>query len=624
MIICPECRFENPDENRFCQECGVNLQPDRLLDNPLDSPRPQSNQLKLALIFARQPPQAGSEAESQPEDSAIASAMSQLCQPGNQLAERYVLQASRPRQERDDDIERFVVDTRPTDPPFLEVSLTDSNTTHSDSKSPEDGLESLLATFPPLVRTHLFLQDELYPTCPQVQDAWTADGYTALILEDRERLSPLSEGVRSAPVAQQVLHWLYDMIQLWSLLASQNCHQSLLVADNLRIDEDQILCLKRLYSNDPHQVYPLSRLGQLWRETFSDLPETLSGALSDLCPIFEALETGEITSLEDLNQRLETIEAGLKQPEADHSMPHNLLDHGPSSEGEQVADYPFDDGDDVDTVVLPMQLYSLSDAGYTDVGRLRKHNEDCFYIQTDIHKQDTPGGRTCSAKGLYILCDGMGGHASGEVASMMAVETLRKSLQSWTNQLPSETSLNESIRLANQAIYEQNQESEAQGSRRMGTTLVMLLVQGMQVAIAHVGDSRVYRVSRKFGLEQLTVDHEVGQREIHRGIAPEVAYARQDAYQLTQALGPRSQEYIRPDIQYLPVTEDAVFILASDGLTDNDLLEQHYESHLEPLLSSQTNLAQGVANLIGLANHHNGHDNITAIAVRLKLRPVLP
>jgi protein phosphatase len=143
------------------------------------------------------------------------------------------------------------------------------------------------------------------------------------------------------------------------------------------------------------------------------------------------------------------------------------------------------------------------------------------------------------------------------------------------------------------------------------------------MAVAHVGDSRLYRYTRKRGLEQITIDHEVGQREIQRGVEPEIAYARPDAYQLTQALGPRDENFIRPDVQYFELNEDTLLLLCSDGLTDNDLLETHCQTHVEPLLSSQTNLEQGINKLINLANQYNGHDNITAIAVRAKVRPNL-
>jgi protein phosphatase len=136
-----------------------------------------------------------------------------------------------------------------------------------------------------------------------------------------------------------------------------------------------------------------------------------------------------------------------------------------------------------------------------------------------------------------------------------------------------------------------------------------------------VGDSRVYCLTRKQGLEQITVDHEVGQREIARGIEPSVAYGRADAYQLTQALGPRNEDSLHPDVTFFEINEDMLLVLVSDGLSDNDCLETHWQTHLQSLLSSASNLETGIQNLIELGNEHNGHDNITAILVRVKVRP---
>jgi protein phosphatase len=131
------------------------------------------------------------------------------------------------------------------------------------------------------------------------------------------------------------------------------------------------------------------------------------------------------------------------------------------------------------------------------------------------------------------------------------------------------------VLLANKAIFEINQKDRRSGSARMGTTLVAVLVQDTQFAVAHVGDSRLYRLRKGQALEKLTSDHEVGQREIKRGVDPETAYARPDAYQLTQALGPRDSNFLKPEVQFLDLCEDTLLILASDGLTDNDLLETH-------------------------------------------------
>lgn len=211
-----------------------------------------------------------------------------------------------------------------------------------------------------------------------------------------------------------------------------------------------------------------------------------------------------------------------------------------------------------------------------------------------------------------------------EVASELAVNTLREYFQThWSQkQLPNEEVIRQGVIAANQAIFNLNQSDARSGVGRMGTTLVMLLIQGNKVVVAHVGDSRLYRLTRKQGLEQVTVDHEVGQREIARGIEASIAYARPDAYQLTQALGPRDASSLNPDVQFLEINEDTLFVLVSDGLSDNDVLETNWETHLLPLLSSGVNLDRGVQDLIDLANEYNGHDNITAVLIRAKVRPI--
>ncbi len=290
--------------------------------------------------------------------------------------------------------------------------------------------------------------------------------------------------------------------------------------------------------------------------------------------------------------------------------------------------------DDMPTIVLPMQLSMLEDAARTDVGQQREHNEDFFSLSTEVSKAERPSGRFVQGRGLYVLCDGMGGHAGGEVASQLAVDTLQTFFRTyWASeegehvshlgQLPPSTIIREGVRLANQSIFERNQSDARIGNGRMGTTLVVVLLCNTSVAIAHVGDSRAYRYTRKRGLQQITVDHEVGQREIQRGVDPEVAYGRPDAYQLTQALGPRDENFVEPDLTFMELTEDTLLLLASDGLTDNDLLENHVMSHVDPMMSSQMNLDQGVRQLVDLANEVNGHDNITVIAVRAKVRPNL-
>lgn len=278
--------------------------------------------------------------------------------------------------------------------------------------------------------------------------------------------------------------------------------------------------------------------------------------------------------------------------------------------------------DDLPTVVLPMQLARLDSAGFSHVGRQRDHNEDNFNIQTEIFTTSGLAGHAFSAKGLYILCDGMGGHSGGEVASAMVVAELKRYFaEHWQTQFPSEDMIRGAIASANQVVYDANESDERLGNSRMGTTLVLVLIDGTQVAFAHVGDSRLYTYSRRQGLLQRTIDHEVGQLEVMRGVDPEIAYGRPESYQLTQALGPKDSDYVNPGLEFIELQEDTLFLLCSDGLSDYSLIEDHGEEKVAPLLGSQAVLEQGVNDLVHLANELSGHDNITAVAIRAKVRP---
>jgi len=133
------------------------------------------------------------------------------------------------------------------------------------------------------------------------------------------------------------------------------------------------------------------------------------------------------------------------------------------------------------------------------------------------------------------------------------------------------------------------------------------------------GDTQLF--GRAFCLGEIATGHEVGQREIKRGVEPADAYARPDAYQLTQALGPRNSKFVKPDINFFDLNEDTLLLLCSDGLSDGNFLENHSQTHLVPLISSKANLEQGLIELIDRANQQSGHDNITGLIARVKVRP---
>lgn len=707
MLVCPNCQFDNPDSGKFCQNCGLSLT-ERICPvcesaNPLNV----ENCLHCgavvgttwqAIVSRSLNLQGAASATMQPFTQAEEDGTLESLPAGAYLdiQQRYQLLAPLPTLPGATDVEVRVLDCQPFQLSPLEVLLgypldeesretvedsTNSAESESDSIQAIDLIgqsESAVKTaISPIAQIYLTLQEQLYPSLPLIHDAWERDEQTVILLEDRTHL-PLLMDLWSDPnvLPIQVLHWLHEMTELWAVLQIQHCCQSLLELNNLRVDEDQLLCLQRLYLEKPESPLELKDLGRIWLLLFQQSQRTQLGSLAQLC---QDLEVGNILALDELRSRLEAI-ANELQP--DHhtpdltptAMPELPIDPATSdaapgtvAETPQTAtpnlnlnpvgsanlnvnpaisssvedlsdsDSPTQlevgeldeelpgDSDDVPTVVLPMKLMSLEDAGRTDIGRQRDHNEDYFSVQTHTEKLESPTGRTVHARGLYILCDGMGGHAGGEVASALAVDTLRQYFaENWhDNQLPSEEVILAGIHQANKAIYDLNQQNARSGSGRMGTTLVLVLIQDTEAAIAHVGDSRLYRFSRRRGLEQVTVDHEVGQREIQRGVEPAIAYARPDAYQLTQALGPRDENFISPDVEFIELNEDLLLILSSDGMTDNDLLETHWRTHLDPLLNAQTNLEQGVNQLIELANQYNGHDNITVVTIRAKVRPNL-
>ncbi|NEP12285.1 MAG: serine/threonine phosphatase [Symploca sp. SIO2C1] len=490
---------------------------------------------------------------------------------------------------------------------------------------------------PKIAQPYLILSEDYSPTLPKVYDIWEQEGKAVVLLEDRSQWQLIIDLWGNEEIEMlQILEWLDGMALLWEVLEPWRCRQSLLEITNLRVDEDGVLALQCLYPEPQDHQLTLEDLGQMWRQLFSQSQRTQLTALDE---VFRQLCNDEIKSVEELRSRLQ----GIGEPQASSETTDAL--NYPSAEEETITepiafelpeepptaipptfllndDIPSNEGENDPTIVLPMELSSLIDAGYTDIGHQRDHNEDSFGIETTVKKQENRLGRTVEARGLYVLCDGMGGHSAGEVASAMAVETLKRYFQeNWHDQFPTEETIREAVLQANEAIYNVNQKNASSGSGRMGTTLVMILVENTKVAITHVGDSRLYRVNRKQGLEQITVDHEVGQREIQRGVEPAIAYSRPDAYQLTQALGPRNEEFVNPDVQFLEINEDTLFLLCSDGLSDNELVEKYWQTNLAPLISSRANLERGVQELIDLANAHNGHDNITAVVVRLKVRP---
>jgi protein phosphatase len=489
------------------------------------------------------------------------------------------------------------------------------------SPSPERSISEM----PTLAAAYMGLSLQFPYILPALHDTWKQpdrDGFQEVyVVSDRSALPLLRDCWLDESISSvQFLRWLDEMTDLWEAFAPWGCCPSLMDSSNLRVDQGQFLCLQRLIQQPEGIAISASGLGQFWLELFSGTAPCHQQSFASLR---QRLELEQITDIPQL-------QAWLAETAAQMSGVGLSGGDGPSILSEEgglayALNSPQGSGGDIPTLILPHQLIQLEVSGQTDTGRDRHHNEDYFLVHHQLQSQITPSGQQMKADGLYILCDGMGGHEQGEVASCLAAETLYQFLEvHWP--LPpgqQEALITAGIFAANQALFRKNEHLSRSGSGRMGTTLVLVLVHNTQVWVAHVGDSRLYRVSEKQNLEQITLDHEVGQRDILRGVEPAIAYARPDAYQLTQALGPRDERFVRPQIQSFEIDEDTVLLLCSDGLTDNNLLETHYQSHLQSLLLADSNLDQGTQALIDLANQHNGHDNITVVAVRLRVQSQL-
>ncbi|MEA5513125.1 serine/threonine phosphatase [Nodularia sp. UHCC 0506] len=661
MLICPQCTFENPNTNKYCQSCGASLThkacPECSTEVLVNAQHCHNCGAECGTVWQAIIAKEGNdvwelETEEETEEItvgqnnqgiALTPAISLLkLAAGSYLDQEQRYQLLEPLSAGEQHLSQAEMCVKVLDCQPYQMSPIEAILANQQQGLMMPSVE--MSEISRLAQAYIVLQSQTHPGIPAIHDAWQQSDMQVLLIEDRSDWQSLIDLWQSEETSGlQILHCLYQMTQLWDVLETVHCRQSLLVLSNLRLDEDQTLALQQLYVeelNEPIQQpsseegeveslttaekpLTIQALGKVWQTLFRESQRTQFGSVIQ---ILEDLELCKIQTIEQLRSRLEEIANELETPITTTSYPMPMEENNTAAhtilQSDNLEDF-LAKADDLPTVVLSMQLSSLEDAGRTDVGRQRNHNEDCFGIETKISKLELPKNRVIQARGLYILCDGMGGHAGGEVASELAVKTLRQYFdEHWVEkQIPLECMLIEAVHLANQAIYEVNQEEVRSGIKRMGTTLVMLLIQGTQAAVAHVGDSRLYRLTRKRGLEQITVDHEVGQREISRGVEAAIAYARPDAYQLTQALGPRDHNSINPDVKFFEITEDSLFILASDGLSDNDVLETHGESQLIPLLSSGANLEKGVTELIDLANQYNGHDNITAILIRAKVRP---
>ena len=213
-------------------------------------------------------------------------------------------------------------------------------------------------------------------------------------------------------------------------------------------------------------------------------------------------------------------------------------------------------------------------------------------------------------QGVFIVADGMGGHAAGEVASEMAVQTIARGLAGVVGKSENDATqmMTRAIIGANAAIFRRTMDEPEK--RGMGTTATAMIVNGSRYILGQVGDSRAYLLRDRV-LSQITKDHSYVQEQVDAGyLTPEQARTHPYSNVITRCVGANSD--VVPDVYVGTLQSDDVFVLASDGLTG--MLE---DDELLGILNSDPQPAVVVDNMISEANRRGGLDNITVVIIRI-------
>ncbi len=429
---------------------------------------------------------------------------------------------------------------------------------------------------------------------PEIYGVAQDGGQDTLLLEnvpfDRDGtpyLGLMQTFAQSTAVRQ--VYWLWQMLELWEPLLNWQVASSLLVEENLRV-QDWRLRLRELTIDTTEPK--LSELASLWSGLLPETRSSITAPLQEICVQMHDPKTELATLRKALNQLL------LEQA--------GLLSLG------------------------------LQAQGITDVGKVRDHNEDTCYPLGDTLVQDDLFPR------LAIVCDGIGGHEGGEVASHMAVQSFKPQIRAFLAELAEQSELVEPdvisdqlaaiTRVVNNLISNQNDEQERSDRRRMGTTLMMtlqvpqrvrtsggtILSNSHELYLVSVGDSRAYWLTPR-SLHQLSIDDDVSVREVRLGRSTyRDALMRPDAGALTQALGTRDSEALRPRVQRFILEEDGLLLICSDGLSDMNLVEQHWLSFADQMRSGQS-LEDTAQAWVDLANEKNGSDNISLVLTQFQV-----
>ncbi|MEO0932685.1 MAG: protein phosphatase 2C domain-containing protein [Cyanobacteria bacterium J06641_2] len=412
-------------------------------------------------------------------------------------------------------------------------------------------------------------------------------------INDKGSLYPAITDIWEHSTAVRQVYWLWQILELWKPLSDLGVNGSLLVPENLRV---QGWCVRLLeLIENPTESTSLQQLGECWRPivaiSHTKVNSPLKKLVKQMCSgvvDFDAIETR-------LNQILLSASAE-----------------------------------------LPLTLTTF---GITDKGEQLTRNEDnCF-----------PSARDSKGDSLIpkvsVVCDGIGGHEGGEVASSLAVQSVKLQIKALLAEVAQQSEIvspnllkqqiEASLRVVNNLICNANNQQKREKRERMATTLVMSVQipqsivtaanwrseNACELYLASVGDSRAYWITRNY-CQLLTVDDDVAKREALQGRSLyRKALQRPDGTALTQALGTKEGEFLHPQVRRFILEEDGILLLCSDGLSDNNLIEHYWRDYVLPVVTGDISPQEAADSLIKLANQKNGHDNISVVITHCRVIP---
>lgn len=424
----------------------------------------------------------------------------------------------------------------------------------------------------------------IYGICHQ------ASGEAVLLLSnvpvDRQGrlMSAIAKAWPDTSAFRQV-YWLWQMISLWAPLKSFGVAASLLKKSNIRVEAWRVRLIG-LSTNPPSPM--LADLADAWEAIYLPAAQpTIAPLIKAVCQSLRGSDADLDAIVEQVNQQLMREAAGITM--------------------------------------------SFQVAGVTSTGPTKPRNEDaCYPTQLELKRAGTADLPLLPR--LAIVCDGVGGHEGGEVASQNVVRSLQLQLRGLLADVIEQEQaiaprvvidqIEAAIRVANNLVVQQNDSQGRAARQRMGTTLVMALVLPQRVEtpegptevnelyLTHIGDSRAYWITTEH-CQLLTVDDDIAGREVSAGNSfHATASQRPDANALTQAVGMREYEHLRPHTQRFLFDSGGVLLLCSDGLSDNRQVEVSWADYVGLIVDKIVPLDAAVEAWVELANHKNGHDNV--------------